>query len=265
MYIALCLAVFLLTYLLNALTITIGYHRALAHDAVTLHPRLRRLVIGMGNWVTGLDPKAWSVMHRMHHAYSDTPDDPHSPVNVGLVGILMAQLRSYEDVIRGLARGDEKYTRYAHGLDFELSWLNRKRLWWLPYALQAVVGLSIGYFFSAWWLGYAWFAGMMSHPFQGGMVNALGHAIGGRNFDTPDESRNNLLAAMLILGEGYQNNHHQYPTSAKFSYRPWEIDLGFGFCLLFETMGLVRVRYEQVIPAPPRLIETAMISRVSPG
>ncbi len=260
MYLLLCLVVFLATYLLNALTITIGYHRGLAHGALELHPLLRRYVIVWGNWVTGLDPKAWSVMHRMHHAYSDTPDDPHSPVNVGIFGILLEQLRSYEDTIRGLARGDERYTRHAHGLDFELSWLNRKRLWWLPYVLHALVALLIAVPFGAWLLGVAWFLGMMSHPFQGGTVNALGHAIGGRNFDTPDQSTNNLFAALFILGEGYQNNHHMFPISAKFSYRPWEVDLGFGFCLLLETLGWVTVDYETIIPAPPTFVETRAVS-----
>jgi len=57
------------------------------------------------------------------------------------------------------------------------------------------------------------------------MVKALGHAVGGRNFDSPDNSRNNHLAAWLILGEGYQNNHHSYPASAKFSYKPISIAL----------------------------------------
>jgi stearoyl-CoA desaturase (delta-9 desaturase) len=265
MYIAVSIAVFVFAYMLNALTITIGYHRALAHGSITLHPRLRDAVILLGNWITGLDPKAWVVMHRMHHAYSDTPEDPHSPNNVGLVGILLEQLRSYENVIRGLAKGEEYYTQHAHGLDFRLSWLNRKRLWWLPYVMHLVVALAIAIPTGAWLLGVCWFVGMMSHPFQGGMVNSLGHAVGGRNFDTPDDSRNNLLVSILILGEGYQNNHHQFPSSAKFSYRPWEIDMGFGFCLLFETMGLVRIRYELVIPPPPFLVDLVVDLAVDPG
>ena len=257
MYLLLCAVVFLATYLLNALTITIGYHRGLAHGAVELSPRLRRFVIRWGNWITGLDPKAWSVMHRRHHAYSDTPDDPHSPQNVGLTGILLEQLRSYEDTIRGLAKGDPTYTDHAEGLDFGLSWLNRKGLWWLPYVLHGACGLALAVGFDAWLLGGAWFLGMMSHPFQGGTVNALGHAIGGRNFDTDDHSTNNLLAALLIVGEGYQNNHHAYPASAKFSYRAWEIDMGFGFCLVAETLGWLRIRYDLLLPSAPSLADRA--------
>src|ERR1043166_5218185 len=104
MYLALCAVVFLAAYFLNVAMITVGYHRGLAHGALRLHPVLRRAVIAGGNWVTGLDPKAWVVMHRLHHAYSDTPSDPHSPLNVGILGIAAEQLRNYKKVIVGLAR-----------------------------------------------------------------------------------------------------------------------------------------------------------------
>ena len=241
------LLVFLFGYTLSALVITVGYHRGLAHDAVTLHPAARRFIVLFGNWITGLDPKGWSVMHRRHHAFSDTERDPHSPVNVGLVGILFEQLRSYERVLVGLARGEAEYTQYAEGLDFELSWLNRHGLWWLPYAFHVACGVGIGFAVSPW-IGLAWALGIMSHPLQGGMVNALGHSVGGRNFDIDDRSTNNLVAAVLIAGEGYQNNHHAFPDSAKFSFRPWEVDWGFGACLVMEGLGLLRVNYAALIP-----------------
>ncbi len=250
MYYLLCVTVFVTAYFLNVLVITVGYHRALAHGAIQLHPRLRRFVIVGGNWITGLDPKGWTVMHRMHHEHSDTPDDPHSPVNVGIIGIGLEQLRSYERVLVGLAKEDPKYTQHAHGLDFGLSWMIRRGVWFLPYTLHAIVGLVLG-LNVGWMLAAAYFFGMMSHPFQGGLVNALGHAVGGRNFETDDNSRNNLLAAWLIVGEGLQNNHHRFPRSAKFSYRRWEPDFGFVVCLALEAVGLASVDYEQLIPAPP--------------
>jgi fatty-acid desaturase len=250
MYFALCATLFLGAYLLNIFTISLGYHRGLAHDAIALHPRLRLLVVALGNWITGLDPKAWVVMHRLHHAHSDTPEDPHSPVNVGIAGIAMEQLRSYERVLRGLKRNDPAYTKHAYDLDFELNWLNRTGRWYLPYLLHAFVGLLLAAS-GFWLLGLAYFTGVMSHPAQGGLVNALGHAVGGRNFDTPDNSRNNLLAALLIAGEGLQNNHHRYPKSAKFSYRNWEPDAGYLACVLLEKMGLLSIDREHLIPTPP--------------
>ncbi|MDC0708040.1 acyl-CoA desaturase [Stigmatella sp. ncwal1] len=251
MYLAVCAAVFLGAYLLNILMITVGYHRFLAHKAVRLHPALRRAVIRGGNWFTGLDPKAWVVMHRLHHEHSDTPLDPHSPVNVGLLGIGLEQLRNYKKVVIGLLKKQPEYTRYAKDLDFPLSALNRSGLWFLPYVLHGAIGLALG-LGVGWLLGAAWFLGMMSHPVQGGIVNALGHAVGGRNFETSDNSRNNHLAAWLILGEGFQNNHHRYPGSASFSYHLHEVDLGYGACVLLEKLGLATIQRGSLIPRPPR-------------
>lgn len=247
MYIAACVVVFVAAYLLNIVTITVGYHRGLAHHAVRLRPLPRRLLVAAGNWVTGLDPKAWVVMHRLHHAHSDTALDPHSPLNVGLVGVVREQLKSYERVIVGLAKKDPAYTRYATDLDFSLSWLNKKGVWWLPYVLHAVVGVVLGASVG-WLLGAAYFFGMMSHPVQGAIVNALGHAVGGRNFATDDNSRNNHLAAWLILGEGFQNNHHHAPASARFSYAPLEVDFGWGACLALEAAGVLEIQRSSLLP-----------------
>ncbi|WP_342375381.1 acyl-CoA desaturase [Myxococcus stipitatus] len=252
MYLILCGLVFMGAYLLNILVITVGYHRGLAHKAVRLHPKLRRLLVVGGNWFTGLDPKAWVVMHRLHHEHSDTPLDPHSPVNVGLLGIASEQLRSYKRVIVGLIREQPEYTKYAKDLDFPLNALNRKNLWWLPYAVHAGVGLSLA-LSVGWLLGAAYFLGMMSHPVQGGLVNALGHAVGGRNFDTRDNSRNNHLTAWLIMGEGFQNNHHAYPGSASFSHHRYEVDLGFVACLALEKLGLATIDRAYLIPRPEAL------------
>ncbi|MBL4634227.1 MAG: fatty acid desaturase [Kofleriaceae bacterium] len=242
---------FVLAYIAKVLMITIGYHRGLAHGAVTLSPGLRRLVIEGGSWLTGLDPKAWSVMHRMHHAYSDSEKDPHSPKNVGLLGIPMEQLKSYKRVIIGLMRKDKKYTRFTAGLDFELSWLNRRGLWYLPYVLHIVIAVSLGLIVGGWLLPLCYFFGIMSHPIQGGLVNSLGHARGGRNFDTNDDSRNHHIVAWLVGGEGFQNNHHQYPASAKFSYTSNEVDLGYGACIVMQRIGLLKIESAGMIPAAP--------------
>lgn len=260
MYFALCAAVFVAGYLLNLLTVTVGYHRALAHKSVQLHPALQTLLVKGGNWLTGLDPKAWVVMHRLHHEHSDTPLDPHSPVNVGIAGIGPEQLRNYKRVIIGLLKQKPEFTRYARDLDFPLNPLTRSGRWYLPYAMHAAIALALG-FGVGWLLGAAWFLGMMSHPVQGGIVNGLGHSVGGRNFETADNSRNNHLAAWLILGEGFQNNHHQYPGSATFSYRRHEIDLGFAACVALEKLGLATIDRAHLIPAPPRALEVAAGAR----
>jgi len=262
MYVLACLGLFLAAYLVNALMITVFYHRGLAHRAVTLHPWARQLAIHGGIWFTGLDPKGWACMHRRHHAHSDTERDPHSPRHLGMWGVLFGQLKSYERTLVGLARGESEFTRQVEDLDFPVNWVNRKRVWYLPYLLHLVIALAIALPAGAWALAAAYYIGIMSHPVEGWIVNTLGHAVGGRNFETSDNSRNNHLAAWLVLGEGYQNNHHRYATSAKFSYQPWEVDLGYGFCLLLEKLSVLEIRRDTLIPSP----STAAAARVpSPG
>lgn len=246
-YLAVCLCIFLAGYALIIVTTSIGYHRGLAHGAVRIHPAFRWLLLASGCWLTGIDPKAWVVMHRLHHAESDTPDDPHSPVNVGFLGILGEQLRSYNRVLLGLERHEERYT--SLGRDLESSWPIRSGMWFLPYLLHIAVAVAIVWTTGYWLLAAAVFGGLMSHVVQGGVVNALGHSVGKRNFDLPDNSRNNLPAAWLILGEGLQNNHHRYPSSARFSFRAPEVDPGYLVCRILERVGVLRIERRTLMPA----------------
>lgn len=249
MYFVLCALVFAAAYLLNVVTITVGYHRALAHKAVRLSPLAHKGLVFFGNWITGLDPKAWVVMHRLHHEHSDTEKDPHSPKYAGFWGMGMAQLNSYKRVIIGLLKRKPELEKYAKDLEFPLNWLNRSGRWYLPYVFHIVVSVVLG-FTVGWLMAAAYYFGMVSHPVQGGIVNYFGHAYGPRNFDTDDNSRNNAFAAWLILGEGFQNNHHQYPGSARFSYLRREVDLGYAACLILEKLGVLRIQKEYLIPRP---------------
>lgn len=246
-YALLCLTVFLLTYMLNAFYISVLYHRGLTHGAVELHPFTRKFVVATGNWVTGIDPKGWSAMHRLHHAASDTEADPHSPRFHNVFALMLVQLHSYNRMLSKLIRRDPETMRTVKDLDFEVSWLNRRGLWALPYLLHASVGVVLG-LTVGWWLGAAYFFGMMTHPIQGWLVNAFAHKYGGRNFETPDDSRNNSLVAWLVFGEGYQNNHHHSPRSANFAMRGREVDLGYTMVLAAQKLGMLRV-----VPVPAEL------------
>ena len=248
MYVAACLVVFVALYGVVIVTTSVGFHRGLAHGAVRIHPFFRRLLLTLGNWITGIDPKAWVVMHRLHHRHSDTPTDPHSPRNVGLVGIFPEQLKSYNLTLRGLENDAEPYATVARDLDYPLSWPIRSGFFFLPYLLHAAIAVALGVFAGMWLLGAAYFAGMMSHVVQGGLVNSLGHAVGGRNFDLPDDSRNNHFIAWTILGEGLQNNHHRYPASARFSTRWPELDPGYAVCRALDAVGILRIERATLNP-----------------
>jgi stearoyl-CoA desaturase (delta-9 desaturase) len=256
-------ATFAAAYALNLSYITVFYHRALAHRSLRLSPRTLRFVVATGNWITGLDPKAWACMHRMHHSFSDGPRDPHSPRQVGVMGVLRAQLRAYERTLTGLLQRHPDYADAVADLEFPVHWLNRRGWWWLPYALHAVAAGLLAAVGGAL-LGAAYFAGIMSHPFEGWVVNALGHSVGGRNFDTPDDSRNFWPAGLLIFGEGWQNNHHRYPSSARFSYRRWEADAGYALCLAFERLGMLSVDRRRLMPRPSATAAMSATSTAAP-
>ena len=240
------LAVFAVAYLINAGTITVFYHRALAHTGVEMSPLSRWYLKHIAIWVTGIDPVGWAVMHRRHHAFSDTEQDPHSPVHAGFFGVIFAQLKSYERVLVGLARNRPEYTRYAKDMPFGVNKLNRNRIWWMPYALHFVIALAL-IWPAGWFVAACYFFGMMGHPVEGWVINSFGHAIGKRNFDTNDNSRNSHIAAYLVMGEGYQNNHHAFPASPKFSYRGMEWDFGYTLCQSLALFGLVRIKKENII------------------
>lgn len=237
------LAVFFAAYVVNMFYVTVLYHRGLAHGAVRLSPWARKFTIRTGVWVTGIDPKAWATMHRLHHRYSDTKDDPHSPHNGGgIFGVMLSQLRSYERALRALNKGKEPYATVAKDLDFPVSWTNRNRVWWLPYVLHAGVGVAMSLVLGSWWIGYAYWAGMMSHPIQGWMVNALAHKWGYQNFDNGDQSKNNTFVAWFVFGEGYQNNHHAHPESATFAVKPFEFDSGYVMVKIAEAFGVLETK-----------------------
>ncbi len=259
MYVAVCLIVFFACYGVTIVTTSIGYHRGLAHGAVRLHPVARWLLCNTGVWLTGIDPKGWVIMHRLHHLHSDTVDDPHaprhSPAKRG--GIFGAQLRGYNRMNDGMADGDESIL--SLGRDLEASWPIRVRMSWLPYIGHALLAVAIGYTLG-WFLALAVFAGLLSHVVQGAIINYFGHAYGGRNFATDDDSRNNHIAAWLLLGEGFQNNHHRYASSARFSYQGNEVDTGYAVCRVFQALGILHIVDRTLMPRAPRVTRVAVTS-----
>ena len=245
------IGVFAATWTFSLVYISIFYHRALAHNAIALGPRVTRWVLASGNWVTGIDPVGWVAMHRQHHAHADGTLDPHSPSRVGVLGVAYVQLKAYERVLARLARGHGSTVESVADLDCGVSWLNRRGVWWLPYVAHGLIALGLGSATGLWFVALCYWAGIMSHPIQGWAVNALGHRFGRRNFETPDDSTNNWLVALLVMGEGLQNNHHAYPASARFSTCLWEPDLGYVLARGLSALGIIEIRRDLLVPRKP--------------
>lgn len=238
---------FMLGYVLNMFYISILYHRALTHKAIILGPKMMAWLGVSGGWFTGLDPKTWACMHRLHHMHSDTEKDPHSPAHLGLIGVWVGQYKAYLKIQQGLMKGEDEFTKLVTDIPFGVGFLNRNNLSWLPYILHGVLALGFGTIFHSSLIGIAYFVGIMGHPIQGWMVNALAHRFGERNFDTNDQSTNNMFVGLFVFGEGYQNNHHQFPKRAKFSVKKHEIDPGYGLCVIAEWLGLLRINRDSTV------------------
>jgi stearoyl-CoA desaturase (delta-9 desaturase) len=237
---------FLFGYTLNMFYISVLYHRGLTHQAVTLGPFLQGLLKKTGVWMTGLDPKTWACMHRIHHTYADTERDPHSPRNWGVWGVWVGQYKSYLNIQKQLLLKNLDYTKLVHDIPFDVSGVLKKNRSWLPYILHGLVAVGLYGISGSFLIGLGYFLGLMSHPFQGWLVNALAHRYGHRNFSTQDESTNNSWVGLLVFGEGYQNNHHQFPHRAKFSVKWYEFDAGYVMCVLSEKLGLLKINQGKV-------------------
>ena len=238
-YVLTCIAVWVTTFYLTLLYTSVFYHRAFTHRSIILAPKLKKFILITGNWLTGIEPKTWICMHRRHHLFADKPLDPHSPKYHSILSILWVQLKSYEITTQQLEKNNRDYTRIVKDLDFPVHYLNRSGLWFIPHLLHLGIAIVIAIKFDATLLGACYWLGMNSHPVQGWLVNAFGHSKGYRNFNTPDISTNNLPVGYLVMGEGFQNNHHQDSRQANFGVKWWEIDTGYTLCKILSWMKLL--------------------------
>jgi stearoyl-CoA desaturase (delta-9 desaturase) len=245
----LAFGLFFFGYFISMTFTSIFYHRALAHEALEISERFKKFIGLTGMMVTGIDPKGWVCMHRLHHQHSDTPLDPHSPAHTGFWYTFIKQHKSFERILVKLIKKDPQYERVVSDIPFDVHYLNKIGLWYLPFVLHGLLGFVIAQYVENAWAGVAYFFGICGHPLQGFLVNAFGHSIGYRNFDCPDQSTNNTFVALTCFGEGYQNNHHRFPSSPKFSLRFFEIDPGYGVVKVLSTLGMLKIKHQQ-IPNP---------------
>ena len=232
---ALILAVVL--YLSRMFFITAGYHRYFAHRSYRLR-RIPQFVMALGG-LTAVQqgPLWWAAHHRDHHRYTDTERDPHSP-----------QQGFWWSHIGWITSGRFDETDYGAIADFakfrELRWLNDHD-WVGPvglglasFVIAGWSGLVVGFFGSTVVLWHATFS-----------VNSFAHLFGRRRYATTDSSRNNWVIAALTLGEGWHNNHHHYPRSARQGFRWWEIDASFQILRVLSALRVVRGLNEPTIAA----------------
>jgi stearoyl-CoA desaturase (Delta-9 desaturase) len=216
--------------------VTIFLHRAQAHRALELGP-VPSHFFRLWLWLTtGMLTREWVAIHRKHHAKCETAEDPHSPMTRGLSTVLWRGAELY----RAEAGVPETLAKY--GLGTPDDWIERH-----VYSRFGAGGVSLMLIADVAMFGAAgltvWAVQMLWIPFwAAGVVNGLAHFWGYRNFEAPDASTNISPWGVIIGGEELHNNHHTYPTSAKFSVKPYEFDLGWGYILLLQKLGWAKVR-----------------------
>jgi stearoyl-CoA desaturase (delta-9 desaturase) len=204
-----------------------AYHRYLAHRSFKTGRLLQFLLAAGGCTALRGGPLWWAALHRHHHRHADTPDDVHSPDK----GFWW----SYGG---WLLCGRYAVTRYDRVHDLaaypELRWLNR---WWLapPALLGLAVYLAGGW--SAFALGFCLSSALLFHTQA--LLDALTHVWGSRRYATADSSRNSWLLSLVLLGEGWHNNHHHYPASANQGFFWYEIDPTYAALRVLSWVGLV--------------------------
>jgi stearoyl-CoA desaturase (Delta-9 desaturase) len=216
--------------------VTIYLHRHQAHRALDLGP-IPSHFFRFWLWLTtGQVTKAWAAIHRKHHAKCETEEDPHSPVTRGIETVFWKGAELY----RAEAKNQETLDKYGHGTPDD--WIERHvytkhsamgivLMLIVNVSLFGVLGLTV------WAVQMAWIPIMAA-----GIINGIGHYWGYRNFEAPDASTNISPWGIIIGGEELHNNHHTYPTSAKFSVKPYEFDIGWYYIRAFEMLGWAKVK-----------------------
>lgn len=220
-------AIFVVTRICG-LGITAGFHRYFSHRSFKTSRPVQFLLAAAGCTALQKGPLWWVIHHRLHHKHSDTPNDPHSPVVDGFVHGHVGWLFT-QDLMTPDAKLVHDLTKYP-----ELVWLDR--LWMLPgallaaacYAVLGLNGLIYGFCLSVVLVFQVTFA-----------VNSIGHLFGRQRFETGEGSRNNLVLGYLAMGDGWHNNHHRAPYSARHGFAWYELDMTYSFIRLLAVFGLV--------------------------
>ena len=217
------------------ISVTLYLHRYSAHRAIDLHPAVAHFFRFWLWLTTGMNTRGWTAVHRKHHANCESEEDPHSPVQVGLSKVLWQGTELYraahtEEVMEKYGKGTPDdwlernvYTRHSYSGIFSMLAANL--------LLFGPLGVTI------WAVQMAWIP-----FFAAGVINGVCHHTGYRNFETPDASTNFVPWGIVIGGEELHNNHHTYPSSAKFSVKWWEFDLGWAWIKLLSWLRLARVK-----------------------
>lgn len=232
-------------YFLSLIGITVGFHRHFSHRAFQTNAAIRVMLAILGSMAAQGPIIHWVSSHRRHHQYSDQPGDTHSPHLCE--GEKLIWLRGFWHAHVGWMFNSEMTNSalFAKDLlrDSAIAKVNQLYLTWvflglaIPSVLGGVLtGMWMGAFQGVLWGGLVRIF-LVHHATWS--INSITHLYGSRPFDTREQSTNNIWLVIPTGGEAWHNNHHAFPTSAKFGLLWWQIDLGYWVIRALELTGLV--------------------------
>ena len=239
-----------------AINVGIGmcYHRLLTHRGYQVPKWIEYVMTVFATMSLEGGPIFWVSTHRVHHQLSDKEGDPHTPREGGWWAhagwILFGQ--ALHTQIKALSRYSPDLSRDRFHV-----WLSKYH--WMPITLSAILLFSLGWYWGGFVNGVAMFLwGALLRVTLGlhatWLVNSATHMWGSRRFETRDDSRNNWWVALLTGGEGWHNNHHAHPVSARHGLKWYEIDPNFWGIWILEKLGLARkvqvAKYDPKDPKP---------------
>ncbi|HYO09557.1 MAG TPA: fatty acid desaturase [Tepidisphaeraceae bacterium] len=246
------LAILFVMYLLTTVGITVGFHRLFTHRAFETNRAVKFIFGVLGSMAVQGPLFQWVATHRRHHQHSDTEEDPHSPhaAGSGVAGVLKGLWHAH---IGWMFRADAP-DLFRYVADLQKDGLLRKvsalfPVWVIAGLLiPALLGGLLTLSWSGALLGFLW--GGLARIFLvhhvTWSINSVCHLWGSRPFKSHDESRNNFVFGVLAMGEGWHNNHHAFPTSARHGLRWWEIDVSYW---IIRGMEAVRLAYNVKVPS----------------
>jgi stearoyl-CoA desaturase (delta-9 desaturase) len=186
-----------------------------------------------------LSPRAYAVLHRMHHAYSDTEKDPHSPHHTKNLLTMMWKTKAiYNDYLRRNKHPEERFSKDLPEWNFIDSigdtWVSRIA-WGTFYVIFYIV------FAEYWWMFLLLPIHFLMGPVHGAIVNWSGHKYGYSNFDNNDKSKNTFALDWLMGGELFQNNHHKFPNKINFAAKWFEFDPSYPVIKLFSWFRIIKL------------------------
>lgn len=222
---------------------TFFLHRYSSHKMFKMSPFWEKffyLSTFLAQGASFLNPRAYAIMHRMHHAYSDTEKDPHSPhFFKDVIGMMIQTKNIYLNYVRFKVEPEPAFR------DNYPTWPLIDKigdLWITRLSFAALYIAFYVYFAEYWWMFLLLPVHFLMGPIHGAVVNWCGHKYGYSNYDNNDHSKNSLPFDFLMLGELFQNNHHKKPNNVNFALKWFEFDPSYPIIKLMHHLHIIRLR-----------------------